>query len=603
MSYKPLEPLAQSFFVEKPSYITRVDLYFSSKDSQLPLTLQIRKNVAGAPGPYIVPFSETVLYPSSVIVTANANVATSVSFASPVFLDTGEYSLTLGSDSSDYRLWVSELGQTDVVSNKRITEQPYVGLLFKSQNSSFYDPAQAEDIKFKLYRAKFSTNTSSTLSFTIPESERTKYLIRILEKDPLELFPNSPIMRVYHENHNMSDGSYVVLSGVSNVRIFGNVFNNFYNINASAIVNTAYPISNTTFNTYTIALPNSANVTAVTRFGGPSVSATQDLRYDLVYPVIPSITQSGKITPSIKGTNQTYSLDSSFTNLEQNDNELAYSRLLSGNASTTFNLSNAQSFIFRIGIETDNEFSSPSVDTKNLGVVLVENIINNPTYDNTNLLYDIVTVGSVQRANVTALSNTVGLLNFANASIRANARSITNGTILTVSGTNRNSGTYRVVNVLESGANIRIAALSGNITSDINNASANYTVTNGTKFVTEEASTGGSALSKYITRQIDFINESTSINLRVDVMKPADTNVKFYYKTKLIGDNELLSTKEFTEITNITIPQSLAGEFYEVQTQLDNLPPFNGLVFKIVFLSSDTSKIPKVKNLRLIALE
>ena len=90
MAYQKLDPLAQSFSIDTPSVITKLDLYFSSKDSTLPVFLQIRKNVNGLPGPDIVPLTQKIIYPSEITTTSNANVATSVSFTNPVFLDTGE---------------------------------------------------------------------------------------------------------------------------------------------------------------------------------------------------------------------------------------------------------------------------------------------------------------------------------------------------------------------------------------------------------------------------------------------------------------------------------------------------------------------------------
>ena len=100
----------------------------------------------------------------------------------------------------------------------------------------------------------------------------------------------------------------------------------------------------------------------------------------------------------------------------------------------------------------------------------------------------------------------------------------------------------------------------------------------------------------------DFINDSTSINLRVDVCKPADATVSFYYKVKELGETEILSEQEFIKFTNVTVPTSLSGEFYEVEKQIDNLSPFNALVFKVVFETTNTAQVPKIKNLRLIAL-
>ena len=599
MAYKLIDPLAQTFFIETPSVVTKVDLYFSAKDSALPAHLAIRKNQDGKPGPYIVPFSDVFVYPSSVNTSANANVATTVSFSSPVYLDIGEYSITLGSDSKNYRVYVSELDGIDTVTSKRITEQPYVGTLYKSQNAAAWSPVQTEDLKFKLYRAVFNTSQTGAVTF-VPDIAEYEY--KDLGKDPLEVFPSSSTIRVHHFNHGLTDGGYVVLNGISNAKIFGNVVNSFYGISSNLIENIRLTVSNVTLTSYTVDVGTVSNAIRATRFGG-NVYATQDTQFDTIYPVISSVNQGrSTISPSFKATSTGYTVDSSYTKMILGDNDLPATKLIAGNATTRYNLSNAQSFLYKIDLTTNNPYVAPLIDTKQLGLVLAKNLVDTPTYANKNLSYDIGTVTSASTtANLIQLSGAYGRLNFVAAGDISNATLITNGTYINITGTNPNNGQYRVIDVIDSGANVLVVNLSANVVTDLS-VSNTYTITNGTKFIAEEAATGGSVYSKYITRQIDFTNDSTSLNLRVDVCKPTDATVTFYYKIKELGETEILSDQEFIEITNVTVPTSLSGEFYEVEKQLDNLLPFNAVVFKAVFKSTNTAQVPKLKNLRLIAL-
>lgn len=600
MTYKLIDPLAQTFFIDTPSVVTKVDLYFSAKDASLPAHLAIRKNQDGKPGPYIVPFSEVFVYPSSVSTSANANVATTVTFTSPVYLDIGEYSITLGSDSKNYRVYVSELDGIDTVTSKRITEQPYVGTLFKSQNAAAWSPVQTEDLKFKLYRAVYDTSVTGTVTFT---PDITPYEYKRLELNPLEVFPGSSTMRVYHFNHGLSDGGYVTLNGVANAKAFGNVVNSFYGISSNLIEDIQLTVSNVTLSSYTVNLGAVSTATKATRFGGASVYATQDTQFDTIYPVITSVNQGrSTIAPSYKATSTGYSVDSTFNKMIIGDNNLESTKLIAGNATTRYNLSNASSFVYKIDITAENPYVAPLIDTKQLGLVLAKNLVDSPTYSNKNLSYDIGTVTSGSTtANLIQLSGAYGRLNFVDSGDISNATLITNGTYINITGTNPNNGQYRVIDVIDSGANVLVYNLSANVITDLSTSNT-YTITNGTKFIAEEAATGGSVYSKYITRQIDFINDSTSLNLRVDVCKPADATVTFYYKIKELGDTEILADQEFIEITDVTIPTSLSGEFYEVEKQLDNLSPFNAVVFKAVYKSTNTAQVPKLKNLRLIAL-
>jgi len=61
---KLVDPLAQSFYVEPKSgiFVTSVDLYFFSKDPELPVTVQLRPMNLGFPSNKVYPFSEIVVF-------------------------------------------------------------------------------------------------------------------------------------------------------------------------------------------------------------------------------------------------------------------------------------------------------------------------------------------------------------------------------------------------------------------------------------------------------------------------------------------------------------------------------------------------------------
>ena len=106
-----LNPLSQTFFVEPNNYpmgvfLKHVSLYFSAKDSNLPVTVQIRPVVNGIPSAsHIIPFSEKTLNPDSITANTSTPTATTFIFDSPVYLATGEYALVVLSNSSKSTLW------------------------------------------------------------------------------------------------------------------------------------------------------------------------------------------------------------------------------------------------------------------------------------------------------------------------------------------------------------------------------------------------------------------------------------------------------------------------------------------------------------------
>jgi hypothetical protein len=171
---QPYDPLAQSFYVFEDTgvFLTSVDVYFETSDSDnVPVTLQIRPLLAGVPSNIVVPFSEVTLTPDQINLSINGSVPTKFTFPSPVYLQgpqqqtvrqapiasesSAEYAIVLISNSPNYRVFVTELGQNDIQSRIRITKQPTLGSMFKSQNGTVWTPSQLEDLKYKIYRAQF----------------------------------------------------------------------------------------------------------------------------------------------------------------------------------------------------------------------------------------------------------------------------------------------------------------------------------------------------------------------------------------------------------------------------------------------------------------
>jgi len=166
------DPLAQSFLVEDDGgvFITKCDIFFRTKDdADVPCVFQIRSMKNGFPTQHILPFSEIILQPEDVTTSADGSVATTVTFKAPIYLEGGntEYAIALASNSTKYSVYISRIGETDLLTDTYISNQPYLGSLFKSQNASTWEPSQWEDLKFTIYRAEFET--SGSVEFYSPE--------------------------------------------------------------------------------------------------------------------------------------------------------------------------------------------------------------------------------------------------------------------------------------------------------------------------------------------------------------------------------------------------------------------------------------------------
>ena len=181
------DPLAQSFIVQEKGgcYLSKVDIFFNSKDPNIPVNGQLRVMESGIPTNRILPLSTVTVYPEDVEISENASIATEFVFPAPVYLsDTEEYCFVLFSDSNKYTVWISEMGEIDITGDRTISSQPYAGVLFKSQNASTWSPNQLQDLKFNIYRAKFGPLSGKLVLNNAPLGIGNRGIVTLRE-DPI----------------------------------------------------------------------------------------------------------------------------------------------------------------------------------------------------------------------------------------------------------------------------------------------------------------------------------------------------------------------------------------------------------------------------------
>src|SRR6056300_780393 len=390
------DPLAQTFLIDDEGgvFLTSVDLFFSSKDNNIPITVQIRDVVNGYPGQKILPFSETTLNPSAVNVSSDATTATKFTFSSPVYIqDNVEYCIVVLANSQEYNAYVARLGETNLGSDRTISQQPYAGVLFKSQNGSTWTADQNEDMKFLLRRAEFSqvTGTVSLTNDTLPA--------RTLKNNPIRTTNGSGVIRVFHPNHGMHGTD-------NNVTIAG-VASGTYNGITSAQINTTYTsISNVTLDSYDVTTAGTA--TATGDVGGATVTATQNRAFDVLNlggiqtMLVPGTNIDYYVRPttgkSIHGSESEFSL-TSFANklaVVNNDNIFFTTpQIVASEINETNEMSGAKSFYTILELSTTNTKLSPVLDTQRMSVFTIQNRLNNPTVSNTpNFVADTSATGS-----------------------------------------------------------------------------------------------------------------------------------------------------------------------------------------------------------------
>ena len=194
------DPLAESFEVTDINgvFINSCDIWFQTKDTKIPVTCQIRTMASGLPTTKILAFAECTLDPNQVEVSKFGTKKTTFTFPSPVYLEGGgeEYAIVLISQSNDYNVFICRMGDEDLEdrnleeSERRIvSQQPYLGSLFKSQNGSTWDPSQFEDLKFTLNKCKFVAGPGA-LKLYNPELGEGEMENPILRPNPFTLKSN-----------------------------------------------------------------------------------------------------------------------------------------------------------------------------------------------------------------------------------------------------------------------------------------------------------------------------------------------------------------------------------------------------------------------------
>ena len=597
------DPLAQTFLVQSKggAFITKTDIFFATKDINIPVTLEIREVVNGYPGSKILPFSKVTMTPDRINTSVNGTtpdagssaLATTFTFESPVYLmDNTEYCIVLLSDSNNYRVWISQLGEKNVGTDRFISEQPYAGVLFKSQNASTWTANQEQDLKFTLYRAQFATGTQGLITFTNEPLAPV-----FLDSDPFKTTASSNKVRVFHKNHGMPTGSTVIITNVTAGTYNGVVTTNTTGLNGS------FTISNVEYDSYVITLA-SGTANASGYVGGSNVIATQNIAMD----AINLITQSQSFSDTVLGynvltTNEQYNIATN--EVATVPNQTTYfdlPQIVASQINENTSLLGNKSLKVIARMSSTNDAISPVIDTARLSLTTIKNRVDNFTQATKNVTtIDDVSIISAG-ASVTfaaAAPQTISIP----SGLRSNVKNITIGKYITISGTTSNNTTdpVLVTAIATDGSTITITGKTF-----VNESPASTTIVMKDNFVSEIAPAGGSSVSKYLTRVINLATSSTFAKIMFAANIPAVTgsDIQVWYKLLPTGTNGDISQYNFVQATTpvkTMTKTSNQNQFTDVQFDLANLPAFDAIVVKIVFKSGNSAQVPRIKDLRVIA--
>jgi hypothetical protein len=594
------DPLAQTFLIEQRGgcFLSKVDIFFATKDSAVPVTLEIREVVNGYPGKRVLPFSRIKLNPEQVNLSTNTvtldgvavnsyDTPTSFIFPSPVYVqENTEYAIVLASDSNNYKVWISQVGDQMPGTARTISEQPYLGSLFKSQNASTWTADQTQDLKFTIYRAKFDTSVVGNIEYVnnvVPQQR--------LDIDPFETRNGQTKVRVWHRDHGMPSGSLVAISGVAST------VNNV----PAAELNTTHTISDVDLDSYVITVSTSANASGYG--GGSAVRATRNMQFDGIQPTIQVQTFSETpITFGIKtttgksvdsATQTAYVQDSSFSGILANENNFfEQPRMIASEINENASTSGNKSLTLNVTMSTTNDALSPILDTHRTSAIIYNNKVNNPSETNMNVagLDDNVILSNATGVTISGSTITTSTQNAA-------FLTATVGKYLTIAGASSGSSTRLITAIAADGSSITFSEAPSAI-------SGNATLTQRERFVDEIAPLESSTYSKYVTKRVSLANASNFLRIKFAANIPPEADVEVWYKTAVVGSTSDFESVPYTQISpDAAIIKASNGtnRFVDISYSENDMQAFDAVQVKLVLKSQNTSEVPRIKDLRIIA--
>jgi len=421
----PRDPLAQTFTVDAGTgvpgvFVTKVDVFLRSapaaSDVQTPIQLQIRNVVAGVPDRDMISEQHSVYVSALAARTAIAGVdlenlsevlAAPVTFEleEPVFLRSGEeYAIVLLAETDKYEAFVAStydlvLGST----SKRVNKQPSKGSLFLSQNGSTWTPKQNQDMAYRIHTAKFKASGSANFYNNSLERHVHNYATSLaVDSDNLNR------MRIDHQGHGLGVGDKIQLTGLDSTGA-----TSYQGLVGTDLMDASLRVEDPDVNGYYATIPNGP-FTSRGRFGASTVQTNRGFNIDRailnfsdIVPERTSVVYDASFVSGVShsqialtGTNDPrFAVDATNTvmsNLNQRyfaspkyvanqfaeDSALGAPSLLIGAALTTEQTStfggNLAVTAASSGYTSD---VSPIVDTQALGMVLMNNVVDNQPLD------------------------------------------------------------------------------------------------------------------------------------------------------------------------------------------------------------------------------
>lgn len=372
-------PLAQSFYVEEINgvYLTKVDLFFKSRVTTSPVSLQIRPMVNGFPSTSeIIPQSTVYVNGSNVNISDDATAATSFTFDEPLYLrGLFDYAIVVTANSEKYEIFIAQVDEFEVGTTAgRIARNPALGSLFYSANGGTFTAAQDQDLAFKIHRAEFDTSTIGTVilkNSSLPQ--------KLLDINPIQTTAASDTVRIHDVGHGFVVNDPVTIRGLDSSQEIGG-------IRTTSIMGAAKTISAIDWSGYEITADSSADSDAIG--GGVGVLVTKNVPFGAYYSntqmLLPENTDYfSSYLPvdakSFAGTETPYQVQPRFVEgtIQETDYTLVPHVVMNDAIETAELGAGVKSYKQRIEISSNDTKVSPLIDLQRSSVTLINALIDN----------------------------------------------------------------------------------------------------------------------------------------------------------------------------------------------------------------------------------
>lgn len=379
--------IVQAFRVATPDavpgcFLTKIDLFFFKKSKTFGVEVYLMEVVNGEPDPdYIIGQSRVLKSADEVATSSDATVATTFVFPEPVYVESNKryaFAVRPVNNNPDYQLWVGANGAIDVTTGRSVSSTPLSESSYFAKQSSELAEMMNEDIKYKLYRAKF--NTSSTGEITLQKDNSEIFAVTDLALAPgVEGLQTGDVLYQLDANQN------AILTSRATVSKFDARAGLLY-----AIRSTGQFTANNKLMFIREASEGNPYDPASTWLGTGYLAQVMDFAYHSAVPKIGGLNlPQTRLQWSLRGINRsngtTYTFDTAPTRVENGtETELTDATryaLSFSNERPLIPSGNTSSVVLQASFVSESDFLSPVIDLDHCSFIGAVNEINNSFVD------------------------------------------------------------------------------------------------------------------------------------------------------------------------------------------------------------------------------